>query len=152
MSTSVFRGGVSDDSRNSPSVSLAQRYSQKTTRSLHEDTARDRVRNGWWSHVPLHGLDLEERCAIGQTPIAEQTSEAQCQHHSMLLGPRPVERVIRVVGGLGDQDGDTVSGVLDVARSGLAGYALLAAGQLVVDDVGPGLTVQLSFIVSSRHV
>lgn len=70
----------------------------------------------------------------------------------MLLGPRPVERVIRVVGGLGDQDGDTVSGVLDVARSGLAGYALLAAGQLVVDDVGPGLTVQLSFIVSSRHV
>lgn len=44
----------------SPTIALAEGHGKKTARPLHEDGARDAVSDGWDTHMPLHGLRLEQ--------------------------------------------------------------------------------------------
>jgi len=73
-----------------PSIALAQRNSEETTRSLHENTSRDRPRDINNRHLPFHGLDLEHGGTVSQTPVAQEAAEAESKHYTVLRTPGPV--------------------------------------------------------------
>jgi len=63
------REKLGPEENRSTTVALAEGDSEKTTRSLHEDSTGDGVGDCRRSHVPLHGLRHEESDSPSDDPV-----------------------------------------------------------------------------------
>lgn len=79
---------------NSPSISLHEGDGEKTARALHEDGTAYRVCNGRHRHMPVHCLSFKQRRPPCDCPVGEEATGKQGKKDSVLLRPRPVQRVV----------------------------------------------------------
>jgi hypothetical protein len=97
-----------------------------------------RILIAWPAHLPVHGLGLKQRRAPGNDPIGEEAPGQQGHEDGILLGPRPVERVVRVVGRLRDQHRRAVLCRLELRSVGARRVGAVGAApeaRLLLDDV-----------------